>query len=122
MFEAAVLVFDPWQSASLLAAGGKSGRWIGGTERHRGERRRCDCEQSTAAACTASGNPDGFFINAQRNPKPNYLVLHRSGCATIRGRSNLTKDCVKFCSRDDRELNEWAARPSLRLSLSRSCA
>lgn len=26
-------------------------------------------------------NPDGYFINSERNPKPRYLVLHRPGCS-----------------------------------------
>lgn len=46
-------------------------------------------------------NPAGFFINAERTPKPNYLVLHRSRCSHFTGSPSLswTKDYVKFCSR-----------------------
>lgn len=25
-------------------------------------------------------HPDGYFINCERKPKPNYLVLHRPSC------------------------------------------
>jgi hypothetical protein len=25
-------------------------------------------------------NPDGYFINSERNPKPRYLILHRPNC------------------------------------------
>ncbi len=57
-------------------------------------------------------NPDGYFVNTERNPKPNYLVLHRSSCPHLKGGSDLhwTKDYVKFCSTDSGELEEWAAR------------
>jgi hypothetical protein len=58
-----------------------------------------------------TGNPDGYLINADRNPKPSYLVLHRSGCGHFRGEADLnwTKDYIKFCSRDSGELEDWAA-------------
>jgi len=56
-------------------------------------------------------NPDGYLINAERNPKPNYLVLHRSGCPHFKGGASVThwtKDYVKFCSRDRQDLEAWA--------------
>jgi HB1, ASXL, restriction endonuclease HTH domain len=56
------------------------------------------------------GNPDGYFVNSERKPKPTYLVLHRSGCPHFTGGSALqwTKDYVKFCSPDRGDLEEWA--------------
>jgi len=32
-------------------------------------------------------NPDGYVVNAERRPRPNYLVLHRSVCSHLRSRS-----------------------------------
>jgi hypothetical protein len=55
-------------------------------------------------------NPDSYFINSERNPRPMYLVLHRPNCSHFTGESNLhwTKDYVKFCSPDRGDLEEWA--------------
>ena len=53
----------------------------------------------------------GYFINSERNPKPNYLVMHRPSCPHFDRRPGVrwTKDYIKICccSRDD--LEEWAA-------------
>jgi hypothetical protein len=56
-------------------------------------------------------NPDGYFINSERNPGPGYVVLHRAGCPHFTGNAALhwTKDYVKFCSPKRRDLEEWAA-------------
>jgi hypothetical protein len=56
-------------------------------------------------------NPDGYFINSERNPKPTYLVLHRPSCPHFKSGSALhwTKDYIKFCSRGRGELEDWAA-------------
>jgi hypothetical protein len=56
-------------------------------------------------------HPAGYFINADRNPKPKYLILHRPGCPHIdhaRG-LHLTKDYIKVCADDRAALEEWAA-------------
>jgi len=68
--------------------------------------------------------PEGYFINADRNPKPNYLVLHRPKCPHFTGGQGLhwTKDYIKFCSRDRDELEEWAAGTvGGEVTLCRSC-
>lgn len=54
---------------------------------------------------------DGYFVNAHRNPKPGYLVLHRPGCSHFTGNPALhwTKDYVKFCSGSRAALEEWVA-------------
>jgi hypothetical protein len=56
-------------------------------------------------------NPDGYFDNTGRNPKPTYQVLHRSGCPHFDGSPEVhsTKTGIKFCSRDRNELEQWAA-------------
>ena len=55
-------------------------------------------------------HPVGYFINADRNPKPKYLILHRPGCPHIdRARGlHLTKDYIKICADDRAALEEWA--------------
>lgn len=44
---------------------------------------------------------DGFVLNAERRPKPSYLVLHHANCPKItrlqRGASRWTGDYIKFC-------------------------
>ncbi len=56
-------------------------------------------------------NPDGYFVNTGRNPKPTYQVLHRSGCPHFDASPEVhsTKTGIKFCSRDRNELEQWAA-------------
>lgn len=57
-----------------------------------------------------TNNPDGYLLNTERNPKPSYLILHRSGCPHFKGDSpNWTKAYIKFCSQEVGELNDWAA-------------
>ncbi len=55
-------------------------------------------------------HPDGYIINADRNPKPSFLVLHNSPCRHIDGTQGVerTKNFVKVCSDDRNELEEWA--------------
>ena len=54
-------------------------------------------------------NPDGFFLNTERNPGPGYLVLHRSGCPHFtRSPLHWTKDYIKFCASDRASLEDWA--------------
>ena len=56
-------------------------------------------------------NPDGYFVNTERNPKPTYLVLHASPCPHIDRKPSLnwTKDYVKICSLSRADLEGWAA-------------
>jgi hypothetical protein len=55
-------------------------------------------------------NPDGYFINTERDPKPGYLVLHRTECSHFTRNPALhwTKDYIKFCSGNRRMLEGWA--------------
>jgi hypothetical protein len=69
-------------------------------------------------------NPGGYFINAERRPKRNYLVLHRPSCPHYKGEPSLnwTKDYVKFCSPNRSDLEEWAASTiGGEVTLCRSC-
>ena len=54
--------------------------------------------------------PDSHFINTERKPNPNYLVLHKSGCPHFKGNNSLkwTKDYVKICSSERAALEAWA--------------
>lgn len=53
---------------------------------------------------------DGEFINTERKPNPNYLVLHKSGCPHFKGDASVrwTKDYVKVASTDHAALESWA--------------
>jgi hypothetical protein len=55
-------------------------------------------------------HPEGEFINTERKPNPNYLVLHRSGCPHFKGSESVhwTKDYVKAASTDRSALEAWA--------------
>lgn len=69
-------------------------------------------------------NSDGYFINAERRPKRNYLVLHRPSCPHYKSNSalNWTKEYVKFCSPSRRDLEEWAVDTiGGEVTLCRSC-
>lgn len=56
-------------------------------------------------------HPDGYFINAERNPKPNYLVLHRPSCPHFDRSHDVhwTRNYIKICSTARSDLVEWAA-------------
>jgi hypothetical protein len=67
---------------------------------------------------------DGFFINTERKPNPNYLVMHRPGCRHFDRSSSLkwTKDYVKACSDDRDQLEGWAEQSvGGEVTLCRSC-
>jgi hypothetical protein len=56
-------------------------------------------------------HPRGQFVNTERKPNPNYLVLHKSGCPHFDGSESVhwTKDYVKACSDDYEALEQWAS-------------
>ena len=44
-------------------------------------------------------HPDGFIVNANYKPVASYLVLHKVGCSTFKGRGGFTgPEYSKFCS------------------------
>jgi hypothetical protein len=56
-------------------------------------------------------NPEGWFINTEREPNPNYLVLHRTGgCGHFKGAhsGDWTHLNTKICSSDQTNLDKWA--------------
>ncbi|MGE5579023.1 MAG: hypothetical protein ACM3WU_03170 [Bacillota bacterium] len=59
-------------------------------------------------------NPDGYILNTTREPSENYLILHRATCWTISGEpargSYWTKDFIKVCSNDQRDIDDWVKR------------
>jgi hypothetical protein len=57
-------------------------------------------------------HPNGEFVNTERKPNPNYLVLHKSRCPHFRGAASLhwTKDYVKAASTDRAALETWASQ------------
>jgi hypothetical protein len=56
-------------------------------------------------------NTDGFIVNADRNPTPAYLRLHRATCRMIQGRpangARWTATSIKVCGSKS-ELASWA--------------
>jgi hypothetical protein len=69
-------------------------------------------------------NPEGYFVNSERNPKPTYLVLHYATCPHIDRSPSLhwTKEYVKICSAVRPDLEEWAAGSvGGEVTLCRSC-
>ena len=60
-----------------------------------------------------ANHPTGFVVNAERNPRPEYLILHRATCGTItgvpaRGSRWTTGGFLKACSEDRADLERWA--------------
>jgi hypothetical protein len=55
-------------------------------------------------------HPHGHFINTERKPNQNYLVLHQSGCGHFKGAPSVrwTKDYIKICSDQRDQLEGWA--------------
>ncbi len=54
----------------------------------------------------------GYIVNCARDPKPNYLVLHRGSCWTVNklrtGYRHWTDQYIKVCLTDEGELRAWA--------------
>ena len=57
-------------------------------------------------------NPDGWVLNAHRNPTARYLVIHRSACRTISrpGVRYTTGGYLKRCDQEVSALSAWAMR------------
>jgi hypothetical protein len=71
-----------------------------------------------------NAHPDGEFINTERKPNPNYLVLHKSGCPHFKGSESVhwTKDYVKAASTDRGALEAWAKQTvGGEITLCRTC-
>lgn len=61
-------------------------------------------------------SPNGFVLNARRQPSPNYLVLHIATCRHISGHASnqasnafTGRDYIKVCSKDIEEIKAWAS-------------
>ena len=55
---------------------------------------------------------EGSIANADRNPRPDYLVLHRATCPflpMIGDRRHRTKDGIKICGPTIADFESWAA-------------
>lgn len=56
--------------------------------------------------------PAGYVLNCDRNPNPNYIMLHRSYCEHISEPGSLkttwTTSYIKVCSNDRQRIREWA--------------
>jgi hypothetical protein len=57
-----------------------------------------------------ANHAEGFIVNTERRPKPNYLVLHRPSCPHFKGEGvHWTKDYIKVCSDHRAGLEQWAS-------------
>jgi hypothetical protein len=60
-----------------------------------------------------AANPDGYVLNTHRKPTPDYLMLHRVGCSSIRGAPargiRWTSGYIKICG-ERGELEAFARR------------
>lgn len=54
----------------------------------------------------------GYVVNAERTPRPSYLVLHEAQCKSISklyGTAQYwTRHYIKICADDRTELERWA--------------
>lgn len=61
-----------------------------------------------------SENPQGWVVNAARNPKPSYLKLHRTWCRWISEPrdpgADTERDYIKVCAPHREALETWARR------------
>jgi hypothetical protein len=48
-----------------------------------GHVQRFDRDDEDAYLAWLADNPDGFVVNADRPPRPAYLMLHRADCSTL---------------------------------------
>lgn len=59
-----------------------------------------------------SEHPGGYVVNAERNPRPSYLKLHRTTCPHIsspgRPGAYTERDYIKVCSHGRPALDRWA--------------
>jgi hypothetical protein len=72
-----------------------------------------------------SKHPSGYVVNAERNPKPSYLKLHRATCiqisASARPGAFTERDYIKICSLNGSALECWA-RDEVGGALGTGCA
>jgi hypothetical protein len=58
-------------------------------------------------------NPEGFVINCNANPSPNYVTVHRATCHTINGTPTKGTEWTvlyrKVCGDTVSDLDRWAA-------------
>ena len=68
-------------------------------------------DQDEAYLTWVAKNPDAFVLNTYRNPRANYLRLHRASCPRISGLPangvHWTVDYIKVCG-SRAELETWA--------------
>jgi Family of unknown function (DUF6308) len=59
-----------------------------------------------------SEHPRGYVVNAERNPRPSYLKLHRATCTWLSGRGETgaytERQYIKICSTSLDALGAWA--------------
>jgi serine/threonine protein kinase len=59
-------------------------------------------------------HPEGYVINTHRNVTPNYMVLHKATCGTVKSTQGISpggfteRDYIKVCAGSIELLREWA--------------
>src|SRR5690606_20222963 len=69
-------------------------------------------------------HPHGYIVNTYRSPSANYLVLHQATCTSLRFLNSgqyWTKDYIKICSTDAKDLQRWAERAVGRAAVLKPC-
>ena len=70
---------------------------------------------------------DGFVVNTTRQPRSDYLMLHRASCPHLgsgQAKRHWTKEYIKVCSIRLKDLERWAegeVGPSSRLEPCHHC-
>lgn len=69
-------------------------------------------DDDTGYLAWVAQHPHGFVLNTARNPRPDYLILHRASCRTITGRPTRggpwTGPYIKVCADDELHIGAWA--------------
>ena len=55
-------------------------------------------------------NPIGYVLNTTRKPRADYLMLHPGKCSHLSWENadvHWTKDYIKICSTEIKEINDW---------------
>lgn len=69
-------------------------------------------DDDTGYLAWLADHPRGFVLNANRSPRPDYLIVHRATCRTISGKPTRggpwTGPYIKVCADDLLEVAAWA--------------
>jgi hypothetical protein len=62
-------------------------------------------------------NPNGYVLNARKNLKPNYMILHTALCKKVTTYNEMAlqggfteRDFIKVCAKSKGELSSWVRK------------